>query len=384
MQISRSYGRRTSSFERPDVDLPDPQSWLAAIVHSSDDAIISKDLHGKIISWNEAAETLFGYTPAEAIGNSITIIIPPERWEEEVQILSRIRAGKRVEHVDTVRRRKDGTLVDVVLTVSPIRNSAGRIIGASKIARDISTRKQLERAQAESDRERNEFLGILAHELRNPLAPLRTSLEVLQLAEDDPAVVRKLCQIMERQVNQLTRLVEDLGDIARVSNAAFDLRLELVDIHDVLLAAVDASGPRIEDAGHRLSVESCAEPVLLVGDSARLVQVVTNLLNNAARYTDPGGTIVLRTMVEGGQVRIVVKDNGIGIAPEDLPRILQMFKRTDVSRNRTREGLGVGLPLAKRLVELHGGTLTVESDGPGKGSTFTVTLPAVSEGCTLT
>jgi PAS domain S-box-containing protein len=375
---ARISGTILARSELTPPDQPDPRSWLAAIVHSSDDAIISKDLNGTIMSWNEAAVRLFGYPALEAIGNPITLIIPPDRLDEETHILNQVRAGVRVDHFETIRRRKDGSLLDVSLTVSPIRNAAGRIVGASKIARDISTRKELERQQQENERQRNEFLGILAHELRNPLAPLRTSLEVIRLMNDDPDSMRRLRQLMERQVTQLSRLVNDLVDVSRVSTGTVELNLEFVDVGDVLHSAVEASRPGIDDGRHSLKIEVAEEPLVVIGDAGRLTQVLTNILNNAARYTDPGGSICMSAWQDGAQIRIAVRDNGIGIAAEDVPRVLQMFGRSDAARNRTREGLGVGIPLAKRLVELQGGSLLVESDGPGHGSTFTVVLPAVT------
>src|SRR5581483_5285457 len=182
------------------------RSRLAAIVESSDDAIVSKNLDGVIRSWNGGAERIFGYTAAEAVGRHITLIIPPERHDEEREILARLRRGERIDHFETVRVAKDGRRLDISLTVSPVRDAAGRIVGASKVARDVTDRKRAEEALREADRRKDEFLALLAHELRNPLAPLRNGLQVLRLAAGDPNVVAQVRGMMERQLGHMVRL----------------------------------------------------------------------------------------------------------------------------------------------------------------------------------
>lgn len=350
-------------------------SRLAAIVESSDDAIISKDLAGVIRSWNAGAARLFGYSPEEAIGRSITMLIPHDRLAEESDILERIRRGDRVDHFETVRRRKDGTLVEISLTVSPITDDRGKVVGASKIARDITDRKRAERTLLDADRQKNEFLATLAHELRNPLAPIRNSLNILRLARADGPAAGRVLEMMERQVDHMVRLVDDLLEISRITTGKIELRLEPVEIAAVIRSAVETSRPLIEAGGHQLATTLPAEPLTVDGDPVRLSQVVANLLNNAAKYTEPGGQIWLSASREGAEVAISVRDTGIGISADFLPRVLEMFFQADRTRKNAQDGLGIGLALVKRLVEMHGGRIEAKSEGEGRGSEFILRLP---------
>lgn len=348
---------------------------LAAIVDSSDDAIISKDLNSIIITWNAGATRLFGYAAEEAIGQSVTMLMPQERKNEEPGILDRIRRGERIEHYETIRRRKDGSLVEISLTVSPLRDGRGTIIGASKIARDITERKRAERAWLEADRQKNEFLATLAHELRNPLAPIRNSLNILRLMGNTDPAAEQLQQVMERQVNHMVRLVDDLLEIARITTGKIELRLEPVEIATVIRSAIETSRPLIDAERHQLATKLPAEPLTVQGDPVRLSQIVSNLLNNSAKYTEPDGQIWLTVTRSDREVCISVRDNGIGISPEQLPHVLEMFSQSARARTHSQEGLGIGLALAKRLVEMHGGSLEAKSAGENQGSEFIVRLP---------
>jgi len=353
---------------------------LAAIVESSDDAIISKSLEGIIRTWNSGARRLFGYTDAEVIGRPITVIIPPERRDEETEILARIGRGERVNHFETVRLTKKGRRIDISLSVSPIRDAAGIIVGASKIARDITERKRSEEALLEADRRKDQFIAILAHELRNPLAPLRNGLQVLRFAGSIPSEVHRTCDIMERNLGHMVRLIDDLLDISRISQNKMELRRAPVTLADVVNSAVETARPMIDAVGHELVVALPPEPVMLDADLTRLSEVFGNLLTNSAKYTDPGGCIRLIAERRGDEIIIRVEDNGIGIPPESLPRIFDMFSQVDRSMERSKGGLGIGLALVKGLVGMHGGTVTAASEGPGKGSTFTVTLRVLEAG----
>ncbi len=496
---------------------------LAAIVESSQDAIVSKTLNGIVRSWNAGAERLFGYTAAEAVGQSITLIIPPDRLDEERRILEKLCRGERIEHFETVRKAKDGQLLDISLTVSPVRDNEGNIVGASKVARDITQAKKAEQilresearyrkaateaAQAaaanakfraffeqgtnfagvlsldgtvveanrlcldacgftrdevigkpfweygwwnrspalmelirgaalgaaggqmfraetnfymadgterivdlvvapvtdqagnvifvaatgnditdrrrmedtlrEQERRKDEFLALLAHELRNPLAPLRNGLQVMRLANGDANANSQAREMMERQLAHMVRIVDDLLDVSRISRNKMELRRSRVLLADVVSSAVETSRPMIEAAGHELTISLPSEPIYLDADLTRLAQVFGNLLTNSAKYTERGGRIWLTAAREGDHVSIMVKDTGIGIPAYALPDIFDMFSQVDRTIERSTGGLGIGLALVKGLVEIHGGTVEVASPGQGLGSTFTVRLPVL-------
>jgi PAS domain S-box-containing protein len=365
------------------------RAHLAAIVESSDDAIVSKTLQGIIRSWNRAAERLFGYSAEEAVGQPITLIIPPERVEEESEILRKLRRGERVDHFETVRVAKDGRRLDVALTISPIRDANGVIVGASKVARDISDRKayeeaqqrtigQLERAEKalrEADRRKDEFLALLAHELRNPLAPIRYAVAMARKEGRSDTERLQAQAIIGRQVEHMGRLLDDLLDVSRITRGTLTLRRSSVDLASVVTAAQESARPLVESRGHTLSVKLPREPLRLMADPVRLAQVLANLLINAAKYTDRGGRIELQATREGGELAVAVRDNGIGISAEMMPRIFTLFAQASPAIERSEGGLGIGLSLVRGLVELHGGTVSAHSRGAGHGSEFVVRLP---------
>jgi len=529
---------------------------LAAIVGSSDDAIISKTLGGIITSWNAGAERIFGYTAEEAIGQPITLIIPPDRLGEEHDILARLRRGERIDHYETLRIAKDGRQLDISLTSSPIHSRDGTIIGASKVARDITERKASRRALLElnnelasqlddlerlqemsvrlfttrdlepilhevlrtaiavedtdlgmlslwdsdrgcltigasvglseetlaawkymlpgvaacgtclqrrqrtivvdtetdsifdsfrdqarragiravhstplitrsgkilgvlstqfrtvhrpsprelhlvdlcarqavdfienarlyselsaADRSKNEFLAVLAHELRNPLAPIRNATEILHLSQPPTPESKTALEIIERQMGQMTRLIDDLLDIARITGNKLELRRESVEISQILRVAVETSRPLIDARRQELIVTGPAERSFVDGDLTRLAQVVSNLLNNASKFTPSGGRIELTAGRQGSDAVITVRDSGVGIEPGALPHIFDMFAQGDHGMERA-QGLGIGLTLVQRLTEMHGGSVRARSEGPGRGSEFEVRVPMLIE-----
>jgi PAS domain S-box-containing protein len=541
------------------------RSRLAAVVDSSFDAILTKTLQGVITTWNQAAERMFGYTADEAVGRSITLLIPADRLAEEDSILARLKRGERIEHFETVRRRKDGTLLNVSLSVSPLRDHAGRIIGAAKIARNITRQKEAEehlleerrilevlnatgpaiasqleleklvqavtdaatqlsgarfgaffynvtnqegesfllfslsgapreafegfglprntpifnptfrgeavvrsaditkdprygtmaphhgmpkghlavrsylavpvksrsgevigglffghpesdvfterserlvvgvaaqaaiaidnarlyeaaqreiasreRAEAalrETDRKKDEFLATLAHELRNPLAPIRQAALVSQAADSTEAQKRWSHDVINRQVHHMALLLDDLLDISRVTRGTLELRMEMTDLGAVVDGAIETARPSLDAKRHNLKVTLPKEPVRFAADPLRLAQVLSNLLTNAAKYTDPGGQIRIDCACSGSEVSIAVSDSGIGLPHDARSAIFAMFTQVESGRDRSEGGLGIGLALAKGLVELHGGTIDVASEGLGQGSQFTVRLP---------
>jgi PAS domain S-box-containing protein len=351
------------------------RALLAAIVESSEDAIVSKTLDGIVTSWNAAAERLFGYTAAEAVGCSITLIIPAERQHEEQMILRRLRRGERIEHYETVRQAKDGHPIEVSITVSPIRDGGGRIVGASKVARDITLRKRSEAALRDLGRRKDEFLAILSHELRNPLAPILNAAQVLLRAPASEQQVQWAAQLVDRQAQHMARLIDELMDLSRINTGKVSLHKTPMELSAAVHAAVDSCRPRIDSAGHRLDVTLPREPLLLEADGDRLIQVFSNLLDNAAKYSDPGGHIWLTVSRDGDAVDISVRDAGIGIPAERIATLFGMYMQGDEGPAQARDGLGIGLTIANRLVQMHGGQLTVASAGSGHGSEFVVRLP---------
>jgi len=358
------------------------RALLAAIVDSSDDAIVSKTLEGRILSWNRAATRIFGYEPHEVIGKPITIIVPQELHAEELQILDKLRHGERIDHFDTVRVTKDGRRIPISLTVSPIRAADGTVIAASKVARDISERKLAEQRLQESeealrlaDRRKDEFLALLAHELRNPLAPIRYAVAANKKPGRTPEQRKQAEEIIERQVTHMSRLLDDLLDVARITRGTLELKKTRSELTSIIGAALETARPMLDAKHHNLTLDLPTEPVQLEADAVRLAQVFSNLLINAAKYTDAGGRIRLRAVRQRGTVLVSVSDNGIGISAELLPRVFTMFFQSREALGRSEGGLGVGLSLVRGLVMLHGGSVEARSEGPGTGSEFIVRFP---------
>jgi PAS domain S-box-containing protein len=478
---------------------------LASIVESSEVAIVGKGVDGIIQSWNAAAERLFGHSAEQAIGRHISLVIPPERLHEEATIIATLKAGRRIEHFETERVRADGRRVTVSLTVSPIKDGDGTVIGASKMVRDITRERQAdeERARlvtliesstdfigvcdlegvplfvnraglelvgldsvaeaqevtvwdfffpedrervrnelfpavlaqghgemeirfrhfktgharwmayklmtltneagtpigigtvsqditrrkeledslrklaaelADSNRRKNEFLATLAHELRGPLAPLSNVLQIWKRSQNgtDLELAR---ETMQRQLSQLVRLVDDLLDLNRVTHNRLELRKERVELAAVVKHALETTQPLLQAAGHELTVTLPPQQCILYADSVRLAQVFANLLSNSCKYTEPGGAIALTAQCIDGNVVVSVKDNGIGIPPDQLQEVFGMFMQLDSSLAHAQGGLGIGLTIVQQLVTMHGGTVEARSPGLGRGSEFVVRLP---------
>jgi PAS domain S-box-containing protein len=276
---------------------------------------------------------------------------------------------------EIVIERPDGTRLNVLAYANPWHDDCGNLSGGVNVLVDVTDRKRAEDEWREADRHKDEFLTILAHELRNPLAPLRHAVELLRLDGDNEATREQARALMERQLHQLVRLVDDLLDVSRLTRHKLVLRRERVELAAVVRSAVESARSLIEAAGHELRVTLPPQPVYLDADRTRLAQVFANLLNNAAKYTERGGRIWLTAAVTGGEVVVKVGDNGIGIPAEMLPQIFDIFTQVDRSLERSQGGLGLGLSLVRGLVEMHGGTIAVCSDGPGRGSEFSVHLP---------
>jgi PAS domain S-box-containing protein len=352
---------------------------LAAIVESSDDAIISMTLDGRITSWNAGATRLFGYTADEMIGQTASHLSPSH---EQQTLLDRINRGQTVRQHETAWLTKQGRHLDIALSAAGMHDPSGQIVGITQVVRDISHAKQTEAAiqrsqdaLREADRRKDEFLALLAHELRNPLAPLVNSLELLRPAAAADPTLQRIRAMMERQLKQLARLVNDLLDVSRISRGHFELQRAPMSLQAAIEAAVEACHGQIATRGHDLAVRISSEPLHVLGDFARLTQVFANLLSNSAKYTEPGGYIELTLHRDGTDAVATVKDTGIGIPPESLHAVFDMFSQVQAHKEHAGGGLGIGLALVRSLVEMHHGRVEAQSEGPGRGSVFTVRLP---------
>jgi len=347
---------------------------LSAIVESCDDAIVGKALDGTITSWNRGAERLYGYTAEEAIGRNVRMLM--EGSDDELdRYLEMIRRDEKVEHVQRVRQRKDGSQVEVSLTISPIWGRDGVLAGVSSIARDVTPLVVAQRELELAARRREQFLAMLSHELRNPLAAVLSAANVMEEARLEPATVARCHGVIGRQANHMARLLDDLLDVSRIAHGKFELRKQDLDLREPIEAAVESASPLLEERGLALTVALPDEPVHVRGDASRLQQVVANLLSNAATYSPPGRSAELRLEREDGRARLEVVDRGIGLAPEMLGQIFELFMQVSPRGDRPRGGLGVGLSLARSVVDLHGGTIEALSEGLGHGSRFVVRLP---------
>ncbi|HLL23373.1 MAG TPA: ATP-binding protein, partial [Kofleriaceae bacterium] len=352
---------------------------LSAIVESSDDAIVGKSLVGKIVTWNRGAEKLYGFTAAEAIGKSASVLL--QDVESVDPLIERVKRGDKVEHVRATRVHRDGHAMEISITMSPILDREGKLVGVSSIGRDItqlmSAQRKIENLleQAEeSARRREQFIAMLSHELRNPLAAVMNATTLIQKTTDTAIVAR--CQaVIERQASHMKRLLDDLLDVTRITRGKFELRMEELDLRGPIEAAVESTAPLYNERGVRLQLTQPARPLPVRGDSNRLMQVIVNLLSNAANYSPRHSTVRLDVAIESGHVSITCVDDGVGIELEMQDKIFELFVQSEQRLDRSRGGLGVGLSLAKNIVELHGGSIAVLSDGPGRGSTFTVRVP---------
>jgi PAS domain S-box-containing protein len=366
--------------ERKQAELA--RAHLAAIVESSDDIIISKTLDGIITSWNAGATRAFGYQPEEIIGSSILRLIPAELHPEETEIIRRLRRGERIEHYETTRLAKNGTPLRVSLTVSPVRDALGRIVGASKIARDIGERERLlesERA-ARSEAERlshmkDEFLATLSHELRTPLNAILGWSSLLRQRSLPAEERERGLETIERNARVQSQIINDLLDMSRIVSGKLHLEVQSIHLHEVIEAAIEAVRPSAEARQIRLRSMLDTSIGLTRGDPNRLQQVLWNLLTNAVKFTPAGGRVQIILERVNSHVEIVVEDSGIGIRPEFLPFVFERFRQADASTTRRFGGLGLGLSIVRNLVELHGGSVRVKSPGENQGATFIVVLP---------
>lgn len=362
------------------------EAKLSGIISISADAIILVDEQHKISLFNEGAETIFGFSKAEALGSSLEILIP-----ERFRAVHRLHVAAFAAGPDMSRRvelpagggyglRKNGEEFPVEAAISKVTVENTKVLAVT--LRDITKQKRAEEEiqnyAAELDnaaRHKDEFLALLAHELRNPLAPITNALQAMKLGRTHPAAAAETYQIIDRHISQMSRLVEDLLDVSRISQGKIELHKKPFELKEAINGAIETSAPLMESAKHELTVNFPVKPLWVNADPARLIQIFGNLLNNAAKYTPRNGRISLTAMKENNDVLIRIKDEGVGIPSHMLEKIFDLFSQVDTSLERSQGGLGIGLMLCKSLVALHGGSIWATSEGLDKGSEFTVRLP---------
>jgi PAS domain S-box-containing protein len=354
---------------------------LRVTLDSIGDAVITTDNAGRVSNLNPMAEALTGWIRAEALGKPIGQILKligeETRQPVEIPVMKALEKGMVNELTShTVLIARDGTERPIDDSAAVIKDAAGQPIGVVMVLRDASERRRYEKNLQYLNRRKDEFLATLAHELRNPLAALRNAVQVL--LEGPPTEARHSKEVIDRQARQLTRLMDDLLDSSRIVHNELELRKERVNLAEVVQAAIDQVRPRLEGEARDLRVDLPPRPVYLLADAVRLAQALFHLLDNAVKYTTAGGHIRLRAEAEGDQVLIAVTDDGIGIEPDRIPRIFDVYSRSEPMYERARSGLGLGLSLVHGLVGLHGGSVEARSAGPGKGSEFIIRLPMLS------
>ncbi len=350
-----------------------------------DYAIFTMDPEGRVVSWNPGAEHLLGYREEEILGRAAAVFFTPDDRQAgvpEAEMKKAAETGRAAD--DRWHVRQDGTFFFANGVTSALRDGQGALLGFAKIMRDRTDHKRMEEelhqraeALARADRDKDEFLAVLAHELRNPLAPISYALHLLDEKNLSGSARQHTRRIVERQVGRLARLIDDLLDVSRIRTGKVELRRDAIELGALVAHAVEIARPVFEERGHELAVSLPEEPVWLEADPVRLEQVLSNLLNNAIKFTEDGGKISLAAERQAHELVLRVTDTGVGITPDLLPRIFDLFTQGDRSLDRSRDGLGIGLTLSRRLVELHGGTIEAHSEGVGKGSEFVVRLPAL-------
>jgi PAS domain S-box-containing protein len=358
---------------------------MAAIVDSSNDAIIGKTLEGIITTWNRGAEGVYGYTAAEMVGKSISLLVPKERPDEVKEIIAGMLAmDARTKHFETQRIRKDGRRIDVSLTVSPIRDSDGTIVGASSVARDTTEHNVMAAALKASElrsvlavsRAKDEMVSLVSHELRTPLASLLGFTELLYSRDFSDEKRRQYLGVMLREGRRLTDLINDVLHIQRLEAGHQTLSLAPADLEALILRAVVAAG---EDPERPIEVSASPSLPLVMVDTDAILQVLANFLSNARKYSPDGGAIRVSTHLNGGMIEIDVQDHGLGLPEDALPKVFATFYRVESGDRRLIKGTGLGLAINRRIVEAHGGQVGAFSGGPGEGSRFQFTLPAIQE-----
>jgi PAS domain S-box-containing protein len=362
----------------------DPEQLLRLLAEQAEEhALLLLDRDGVITWWGGGAALIFGMERSAALGRPFAVLFTKEDAAAGMPDyeMAVARANGTAEN-DRWMGRPDGSRFWAAGVLTALRDQRGELLGFGKIIRNrTDLREQLDtvrnqlRAASDANYQKDVFLSTLSHELRNPLAPLSNAVQLIRITSPRQADLEPLLKIIDRQIDNLRRLVDDLLDISRVGVGKIELKLERVSLHEVVERAVESTRPLVRERRHVLDVIMPAAAIMFEADSTRLEQVFTNLIQNAAKYTPEGGHIWVKGTTEGPEAVVHVQDNGMGIPHDMLPRIFDLFTQVETSRPQAQGGLGIGLSLVKTMVTLHGGSVQVHSDGEGKGSEFTVRLP---------
>ncbi len=342
-----------------------------------DYAIFMLDPRGHVATWNVGAQHIKGYLREEIVGKHFSVFYTADaiarHWPQH-ELTVALEQGRFED--EGWRLRKDGSAFWANVVITPVYDEKQRLRGFAKITRDLTARRKTEELQR-TERRMNEFLAMLAHELRNPLAPIQSALDVVERKPDDPATAAWARGIIQRQADQLSRLVDDLLDVSRITRGKVTLRREPVDVKATINQVVEAMRPTIEERRHTIKIEVPSEPLVIEADPTRVAQVLSNIFGNAVKYTPDGGRITVRASISDAFASIAIVDSGIGMSADLVPRVFDLFVQGERGLDRREGGLGVGLTIAKRLTELQGGTLSAASPGAGLGSRFTIELPLI-------
>jgi PAS domain S-box-containing protein len=379
--------KRTAAYERAQEQQREAlaqRERLRATFACMAEGVLVTDRTGRLTLMNPVAEELTGWNIEEAIGRpawEIFVALHESGRERAESPIERILHEGRVvqERAALLLVSRTGREVPMAYSAAPVRDQQGQITGVVLVFRDESEQRRVETALRHADQRKDEFLATLAHELRNPLAPISMGLEILSLSGDDPRAAGEVRAMMQRQTQHMVRLIDDLLDVSRITRGKLELRLGQVEVADVIRNAIDATMPLIEEAGQALSVRLPEKPILLYADANRLTQVITNLLNNAAKFTPREGRIELSAEYASGEAAITVSDTGIGIPADRLDSVFEMFTQVHSNGEGRHSGLGIGLCLVKRLIEMHGGRVEAESRGQNLGATFRLRLPVMPQ-----
>ena len=376
-ELERRVAERTAELEASTLLLRESEERLSTILQNTSAVISLWDADSRFVHVNRRFEELFGVRSEAIRGRGVRDVFPADLAEAVERNHRRVLTARRpLEIEETVPARDESRVYASVM--APLFDSFGAPCGVVSVATDITERKHFENTLKQADQRKDEFLAMLSHELRNPLAPIRNAVQVLSILGTSDSRFQEARDIIVRQVEHLTRLVDDLLDVSRLTRGKITLKKETVLLSDVVDAAVETSRPLIEQHEHSLSVRVVDPEIRLEGDHARLVQVIANLLANAAKFTPKGGHISVVVERGAGDAVVRVRDTGVGISTAAQGRVFELFAQEETTLARSQGGLGIGLTLVKRLVDMHGGRVTVQSEGAGRGSEFKVTLPALA------